>query len=130
MFRLALLPRLGFLAMLAISALAACGGTPASVAPATPLPSGVIAVEARDYAFVPATITAPAGSVTFAVRNTSGQEHQFEIFNGETRLDGVLGIGGGQTKDLAVTLGAGSYTFICTLNGHDQLGMKGTLTVQ
>ena len=44
-------------------------------------------------------------------------------------VDGVLGIGGGQSKDLTVTLAAGSYTYICTLNGHDQLGMKGTLTV-
>jgi plastocyanin len=127
--RSALPPRVGAVALLAISAIAACGGTPASGAPATPDGSGVIAVEAKDYAFVPATITAPAGSVTFSVRNASGQEHQFEIFNGETLVDGVLDIGGGQTKDLSVTLAAGAYTFICTLNGHDQLGMKGTLTV-
>ena len=35
----------------------------------------------------------------------------------------------GLTKDLTVTLEAGDYTFVCKLNGHDQLGMKGTLTV-
>ena len=117
------------LALALAAALAACGGSGASVAPATPLPDGVIAVEAKDYAFVPATLAAPAGAVTFSVKNTSGQDHQFEIFNGETLVDGVLGIGGGQSKDLTVTLAAGSYTYICTFNGHDQLGMKGTLTV-
>ncbi len=118
----------GMLALAAL-ALAGCTGSGPSAAPATPLPDGVIAVEAKDYAFVPATLAAPAGAVTFSVKNTSGQDHQFEIFNGETLVDGVLGIGGGQSKDLTVTLAAGSYTYICTLNGHDQLGMKGTLTV-
>jgi uncharacterized cupredoxin-like copper-binding protein len=28
-----------------------------------------------------------------------------------------------------VTLEPGEYTFVCKVNGHDQLGMKGTLTV-
>ena len=112
-----------------LAGLAGCAGSGPSAAPATPLPSGVIGVEAKDYAFVPTSVDAPAGGVTFAVRNTSGQDHQFEIYSGETLIDGVLDIGGGQTKDLTVTLAAGSYTFICKLNGHDQLGMKGTLTV-
>jgi uncharacterized cupredoxin-like copper-binding protein len=35
----------------------------------------------------------------------------------------------GLTKDLTVTLAAGEYQFKCLLNGHDQLGMTGTLTV-
>ena len=35
----------------------------------------------------------------------------------------------GTTEVLTVTLAAGEYTLICRLNGHDQLGMKGTLTV-
>jgi iron uptake system component EfeO len=115
--------------VLAALALAGCAGSEPSAPPATPLPEGVIAVEAKDYAFTPGTITAPAGTVTFSVKNTSGQDHQFEIYSRETLVDGVLDIGGGQTKDLSVTLAAGAYTYICTLNGHDQLGMKGTLTV-
>jgi iron uptake system component EfeO len=116
-------------AVLAVAGLAACGGTPASVAPATPVPSGVIPVEAKDYAFEPRAITAPAGAVTFSVRNTSGQEHQFEIYSGETRVGGIASLGAGVTKDLTVSLQPGSYILICKLNGHDQLDMKGTLTV-
>ena len=118
------------LAMLAVAALAACGGAPASVAPATPLPSGVIAVEAKEYEFVPATLTVTAGMVTFSVRNSGSQEHQLEIYSGEIRVDGIASLAAGATKDLSVNLAAGSYTLICRLNGHDQLGMKGTVTVQ
>jgi len=117
---------------LAIGAIAACSGAPASVAPATPVPSGVVAVEARNnpYTFSPGTLTVPAGSVTFSVRNAGTEEHEFEIFKGEAVVDEIEGLVPGLTKELTVTLEAGSYTYVCKLNGHDQLGMKGTLTVQ
>ena len=118
------------LPLAAIAALAACGGgTTGSAGPATPVPSGVIAVEAKDYAFTPSTITVPAGAVTFSIKNVGTQEHEFEIFKGETVIDEVEGLVPGLTKDLTVSLEAGAYTFTCKLNGHDQLGMKGTLTV-
>jgi iron uptake system component EfeO len=115
----------------AVAVLAACGGGGAATsAPPTPVPSGVVPVEAMDgYKFSPATITVPAGSVTFSVKNTDDEEHEFEIFQGETVVDEIEGLVPGLTKDLTVTLEAGEYTFMCKLNGHDQLGMKGTLTV-
>lgn len=120
------------LALGAIGAVAACSGTPASVAPATPVPSGVVAVEARNnpYTFSPSTLTVPAGSVTFSVKNAGTEEHEFEIFRGEEVVDEVEGLVPGLTKELTVTLAAGAYTYVCKINGHDQLGMKGTLTVQ
>jgi plastocyanin len=109
--------------------LAACGGGAASAAPPTPVPSGVIAIEAKEYAFTPSAITAPAGAVTFSVKNVGSQEHEFEIFKGDQVVDEIEGIVPGLTKDATVNLEAGDYTFMCKLNGHDQLGMKGTLTV-
>jgi plastocyanin len=109
--------------------LAACGAGSASSGPATAVPSGVVAVEAREYAFTPSSITVPAGSVTFSIRNVGSQEHEFEVFKGDTVVDEVEGIVPGLTKDATMTLAAGEYTFLCKLNGHDQLGMKGTLTV-
>jgi iron uptake system component EfeO len=116
--------------MLATVALvAACGGgsTPASLAPA---PSGTVAVEAKEYQFTPSTLTVPAGSVTFSVRNAGAEEHEFEIFKSDgTVLDEIEGLVPGLTKPLTVTLEAGTYQYLCKLNGHDQLGMKGTLTV-
>jgi plastocyanin len=125
----ALLVRCLTLLAVAAAVVACGGGTSTSNAPATPVPSGVIAVEAKEYAFTPSAITVPAGSVTFSIRNVGSQEHEFEIFKGDQVVDEVEGIVPGLTKDATVTLEAGEYTFVCKLNGHDQLGMKGTLTV-
>jgi len=108
--------------------LAGCGGD--AGASATPLPPGVVAVEAREYRFTPKELTVPAGQVTFAVKNAGTTEHEFEIFQGDQVLDEVEGLVPGLTKDLTVTLQPGTYTFFCKLNGHDQLGMMGTITVQ
>ena len=109
-------------------ALAACSGSTSSSAPFTAAP-GTVAVETKEFSFTPSTLTVPAGSVTFAVRNSGQEEHEFEIFTGEAVVDEVEGLVPGLTKNLTVTLEAGAYTFACKLNGHDQLGMKGTLTV-
>ena len=120
------------IAAVAVSALvvAGCGGgAAASAGPPPPLPSGVVAVEAKDFQFTPSTLTIPAGSVTFSIRNAGSQEHEFEVFKGDQVVDEVEGIVPGLTKDATMTLEAGDYTFVCKLNGHDQLGMKGTLTV-
>lgn len=107
--------------------IAACGGTaPASVAPP---PSGVVVVEANEYKFTPSALTVAAGKVTFYVRNAGRTEHEFEIFKGDKVVDEVEGLVPGLAKNLTVDLAPGEYTFMCKLSGHDQLGMKGTLTV-
>jgi plastocyanin len=110
-------------------AVAACGGSATSAAPATPVPSGVVFVEAKEHAFTPSTITVPAGTVTFSVRNVGSEEHEFEVFKGDAVVDEIEGLVPGLTLPLTVDLAAGEYTFVCKLNGHDQLGMTGTLTV-
>jgi iron uptake system component EfeO len=126
--RTALAARIGApLAGLALL-LAACGAAGPTTAP-TAVPSGVVAVETREYVFTPSTINVPAGAVTFSVRNAGTEEHEFEVFKGETVVDEIEGLVPGLTKDLTLTLAAGDYTYMCKLNGHDQLGMKGTLTV-
>jgi plastocyanin len=119
------------LALLSIAGvLGACGGgSNDSAGSPTPVPSGVVAVEAKEYAFTPSAITVPAGAVTLSIRNLGSQEHEFVILKGDAVVDEVDGIVPGLTKNATVTLAAGEYTFLCKLNGHDQLGMKGTLTV-
>ena len=113
-----------------VAVLAACGGAaPASVAPP---PSGVVAIEASDqsgYKFTPSSVSVAAGKVTFYVRNVGTQEHEFEIFEGETVVDEIEGLVPGLAKNLTVDLKPGQYTFVCKLSGHDLAGMKGTLTV-
>lgn len=113
-----------------VLSLAACGGTaPGTAAPATPLPPDAVTIEAKEYSFTPSTLTVPAGSVTFAVTNGGTQDHEFEVVAGEEPVGKLEGIARGTTEALTVTLAAGEYTLICRLNGHDQLGMKSTLTV-
>jgi uncharacterized cupredoxin-like copper-binding protein len=117
-----------------IVVIAACGGSGGPTAPpATALPSGVYAVEAKEYAFTPTTITVPAGPVTFAVRNAGVEAHEFEVFRDPeltTSIDKVESLGAGRSENLPLTLEPGTYAFACLLNGHNLLGMKGTLTVQ
>ena len=130
--RLALIPA----AIAAAAFIAACGGGAATQAPgatAGPAASGVVSVEASDqggYKFTPSAITIPAGEVTFSVKNTGTEEHEFEIFKGDTVVDEIEGLVPGLTKPLTVTLAAGTYQYKCLLNGHDQAGMVGTLTVK
>jgi iron uptake system component EfeO len=88
-----------------------------------------LSVAATEYAFAPATLTAPAGDIVFSVRNDGKEEHEFEIFKGTEVVDEVEDIAPGLSRDLSVKLDAGSYEYICKLPGHDEKGMKGTLTV-
>ena len=113
-----------------VVALAACGSTaPESAAPTMTVPAGAIAVEATEYSFTPSTVTVPAGSVSFVVRNGGTENHEFEVADCAAPTCKLESFGRGTSEVLTVTLAAGEYTLICRLNGHDQLGMKGTLTV-
>jgi len=114
--------------------LGACTGSGSSAAPdgsagASAGADGTIKVSASEYKFDPNTLTVPAGAVTFEVTNTGTEEHEFEVFKGETVVDEVEGLVPGLTRTLPLTLEAGDYTYVCLLAGHDQLGMTGTLTV-
>jgi high-affinity iron transporter len=106
-----------------------CGGSAGGSAAAASLPPGAIGVKASEYKFDPATITAMPGAVTFVLTNAGSTEHEFEIFKGETVVDEIEGLVPGLSRQLTVDLEPGEYTYVCKLAGHDQLGMKGTLTV-
>lgn len=115
-------------AVLVVGLIAGCSAA-ASPTPAGSAPAGTILVTTSEYKFAPATLTAPAGSVTFRITNNGAETHEFEIFQGETVVDEVEDIVPGITRDLTLTMAPGAYTFVCVLNGHDALGMKGTLTI-
>jgi iron uptake system component EfeO len=113
-------------------AVAACGGSAASTtAPVAGSPGagGPIGVDAKEFAFTPSTVAVEAGDVTFHVRNGGAVEHEFEILKGETVIDEIEGLVPGLERDLTVTLDPGEYIYVCRLPGHEEAGMKGTLTV-
>jgi iron uptake system component EfeO len=90
---------------------------------------GAIEVKARDFAFDPDSIPAEAGRLTFRVRNTGHELHEFEIFRGRKLVDEVEDITPGLERSLTVTLEPGTYEYACKVEDHYERGMKGTLKV-
>jgi plastocyanin len=78
-------------------------------------------------AFVPTSLTAPAGKVTINMKNDSAIPHSVAI-DAPGNVPGKV-VNQGQMSTTTATLKAGSYTYYCTVPGHRQAGMVGTLTV-
>lgn len=74
---------------------------------------------------------AKPGKVTLVMSNPSFLQHNVALKGGGLKKP-VLGkvVGKGKTSTITVTLKKGSYTFYCSVPGHEQAGMKGTLTVK
>jgi plastocyanin len=73
-------------------------------------------------------LAAKAGKVTITMTNMSPIEHDVAIAKGSTVLGATPTFHGGR-KTLTLNLKPGTYTFYCTVPGHRQAGMEGTLTV-
>jgi plastocyanin len=73
-------------------------------------------------------LAAKAGKVTITMTNMSPIEHDVAIAKGSTVLGATPTFQGG-SKTLTLNLKPGVYTFYCTVPGHRQAGMEGTLTV-
>ena len=84
-------------------------------------------VRAIDLAFEPNAFTIAAGTdVEITLVNDGVLQHDFVI---ETEgIDSDL-INGGERVTFTVNLPAGTYQFICSVEGHAEAGMVGTLTV-
>jgi len=98
--------------------------TPAT--PARPLklaanPSGLLSYDTKQ-------LSAKAGTVTITFTNVAPLEHNLTIAQGSKVLGATPTFGGG-SRTLTLSLKAGSYTFYCSVPGHRQAGMEGTLSV-
>jgi uncharacterized cupredoxin-like copper-binding protein len=69
--------------------------------------------------------TAPAGALTINSQNKSSTPHDISVVGQAT---GKV-VKGGATSTIKVNLKPGKYMFECTVPGHAQAGMKGTLTI-
>lgn len=78
--------------------------------------------------FMQMALTAKPGEVTIDFTNMSTVPHSVAIAKGATTLASTDVITQ-STATTKVDLKAGTYTFFCTVPGHEQAGMKGTLTV-
>lgn len=87
-----------------------------------------LAADPSQLAYDAKTLSAKAGSVTISFTNPSPLEHNVTIASGSQVL-GATPSFTGATKTLTLTLKPGKYTFYCSVPGHRQAGMEGTLTV-
>lgn len=71
--------------------------------------------------------SAPAGAITIASPNESPIQHNIALKPGGP-IGPVVGQGGNSV--FKATLKPGNYTFYCSVPGHEEGGMKGTLTVK
>ena len=82
-----------------------------------------------DLKFVPIAASAKPGKVTVKSLNKSSVPHNISVQGPGVMQAGPV-VSGGATSQISVDLKPGSYTFLCTVPGHEQAGMKGTLTVK
>lgn len=84
-------------------------------------PAGALAYNTKQ-------LSAKAGTVTIAMTNMSPLEHDVAVAEG-TKVLGATPIFKGGTMKLTLKLKPGKYVFYCTVPGHRQAGMEGTLNV-
>lgn len=87
-----------------------------------------IPADPSKLAFQKTTADAPAGQVTLRMPNPSQIPHNIAIADPVNEEGEVVGNGG--VSEVSADLEAGSYTYYCSVPGHRQAGMEGTLTVR
>jgi uncharacterized cupredoxin-like copper-binding protein len=116
-----------------------------AAAPAAPAIPGKVGVSVKEFSVNPSATQAPAGRVTFNVKNTGTIPHEMVVLRTDkpagsllkgARADetGNLGETGdlapGASKTVSVKLKAGHYALICNLPGHYSAGQHIDFTVK
>ena len=108
---------------------AATGGTAApATRPAAAAPLALAADPGGALKYDKKALSAKAGKVTIAFTNASQIGHDVTIAKGPTKLGGTSVITNSKAS-VSLTLKPGAYVFYCSVPGHRQAGMQGTLTV-
>ena len=132
-------------------ALAGCGGssssassssssssasTPSSSSSSTPTSgssNGSLAIAADpsgQLKFDKTSLSASAGTVTIAFSNGAPLGHNLTVASSSGAVIGATPTFQGGSKTLKLKLKPGTYTFYCSVPGHRQGGMQGTLVVK
>jgi plastocyanin len=101
----------------------------ASAAQSSTKPSVVkISALASGLKYSKSVLRSHPGKIKIVFTNLSTLSHNVRIESGERELGGTKTIGKGRTTAV-VTLKKGRYNFYCSVPGHEDAGMKGTLIV-
>ncbi|HZJ51730.1 MAG TPA: cupredoxin domain-containing protein [Actinomycetota bacterium] len=118
------------LSALAVLGLAACGGggndPEASSGGSSESGSSSTSVTAKEYKFNPSDITVDASPFTLELKNEGTIEHDVSVKG----TDVVILAKASEAATGEVELDPGTYTFFCSVPGHREEGMEGTLTVE
>ncbi len=88
-----------------------------------------VTVTGTEFKFDPATITAsPGQTINLTFKNAGTVRHTFVIKEANVNVGADAGQTATATFKAPST--AGTYTYFCDVPGHEEAGMKGTLTVK
>jgi uncharacterized cupredoxin-like copper-binding protein len=116
----------------AVLALAACGGggSKKEEKAATGSSLQTFSVSETDFKLSPSTYTIDkAGTYTFHAVNNGQVTHSLEIEGKGVEAKLGSDLQPGASGDLKVALPAGTYEIYCPVDGHKDMGMKGTVSV-
>ena len=120
---------------LLVLALAGCGGdgdaggdTETSTEAAGPATAEISVTGQDDLKWSTTELRATAGEVTVELTCQDAVNHDFVIEELDDQT--VVACDPGQTATGTVELDPGTYTFYCSVPGHREAGMEGTLTVE
>jgi plastocyanin len=88
-----------------------------------------LAADPTQIAFDTTSLSAKAGKVTIDFTNPSALEHNVAIEQGGKVVATTPTFSEGE-QSVSAELAPGTYTFLCTVPGHAEAGMEGTLTVK
>lgn len=84
-----------------------------------------VSVTATEFRFILSKQSIPPGKVVFTISNMGSVTHDFSIDGNTSAL-----VAPGKTTTLTVRLGTGKFLYLCTVPGHADAGMTGTLVVR
>ena len=99
------------------------GGGSAPVLTLAADPSGALAYDTTE-------LSAKAGELTLDFTNDSPVGHDVVVEDANGNEVGATDVITGQSTTAEFTVKPGDYTFFCSVPGHEEAGMKGTLTVK
>jgi plastocyanin len=86
-------------------------------------------VESGGFAFDKDALEATTGAVRLTLNNTGSAPHNVALEGDGVAEEGEVVQGGG-ASEVEAELQPGEYTFYCSVPGHREAGMEGTLTVE
>jgi plastocyanin len=132
-----------FLVIAVVGITVGCGGddddeeaaAPAETATETEAAGGGQTVDMTEYEFEPNDLTVSQGE-TITAETTGNIEHNFTIEEGpdpekpSKELAATPDVQPDDSADLTVDLDPGEYALVCTVPGHREQGMTGTIKVE